>query len=147
MKPVLLDTGVIVALLDRDERHHKRCVGAVGELDAPLVTCEAVIAEACYLLRGVSGAPDAILRNVAEGIFQIPFRLSEQADAVGRLLRKYRDVPMDLADACLVDLADRVDTPRILTLDEDFSIYRWRSRRAFESLIDLPRTTRARRRR
>ena len=147
MKPVLLDTGVIVALLDRDERAHERCVAVLTGLGARLVTCEAVIAEACYLLRAVPGAPEAILRNVAEGIFEIPIPLIEQAESVGRLLGKYRDLPMDLADACLVDLADRLDTPRILTLDEDFVVYRWRRRRAFDLILASPGRERSRRRR
>ena len=75
MKPVLLDTGVIVALLDRSERLHLACARAVRELKAPLMTCEAVIAESCYLLRNLSGASEAVIENVAAGIFQIPFQL------------------------------------------------------------------------
>lgn len=137
MKPVLLDTGVIVALLDRSERHHSQCVGVLSELAGSLVTCESCIAEACYLLREIRGAAEAVLSNVANGIFQIPFRLVDRAAVVERLLRKYRDLPMDLADACLVDLADRLGTGRILTLDRDFEVYRWRSRRKFELLVSL----------
>lgn len=71
------------------------------------------------------------------GVFQIPSRLVDRAAYVGRLLKKYHDVPMDLADAGLVDLADQVDTDQILTLDSDFEIYRWRSRRKFKLLVDL----------
>ncbi len=56
MKPVLLDTGVIVALLDRSERFHTRCVAAVEQINQQLVTCEAVVAESCYLLRNTFGA-------------------------------------------------------------------------------------------
>jgi predicted nucleic acid-binding protein len=137
MKATLLDTGVIVALLDRDERHHVLCVETVSDLIGPLVTCEAVVAQACYLLRGTPGAPEAIIKNVANGVFQTPMRLTDQASAVEKLLRKYHDVPMALADACLVDLADQMDTGQLLTLDHDFEIYRWRSRRKFELLIEL----------
>lgn len=137
MKATLLDTGVIVALLDRDERHHVQCVETVSDLIGPLVTCEAVVAEACYLLRRTSGAPEAVIKNIANGVFQTPMRLADQAGAVEKLLRKYRDVPIALADACLVDLADQMDTGQILTLDHDFEIYRWRSRRKFELLIEL----------
>lgn len=136
MKATLLDTGVIVALLDRDERHHVPCVETVSYLIGPLVTCEAVVAEACYLLRRTPGAPEAVIKNIANGVFQTPMRLADQAGAVEKLLRKYRDVPMALADACLVDLADQMDSGQILTLDHDFEIYRWRSRRKFELLIE-----------
>ena len=134
--PVLIDTGVIVALLDRSERRHADCVRAIGGLGAAMVTCEAVIAEACYLLRSVPGAPAAVLSNVEKGTFQVAFRLAEHAAGVATLLNRYADQPMDLADACLVELADLLGTPRILTLDGDFRTYRWRRRRAFELLVE-----------
>lgn len=136
MTPVLLDTGVIVALLDRSERTHGRCVEAIESLVAPLVTCEAVIAEACYLLRGIHGAADAVLDNVEAGVFEIPFRLTGASRSIRLLMKKYARVPMDFADACLVHLADELSTGRILTLDSDFRTYRWRKGRAFELLID-----------
>jgi len=135
VKPVLLDTGVIVALLDRSERNHAACVEVVTALAAPLVTCEAVIAEACYLLRGLRGAPDAVLTNVERGIFQVPFRLDAAVGAIRVLMKRYASVPMDLADACLVHLADMLETGAILTLDSDFGVYRWRRRRSFELLV------------
>ena len=137
MKATLLDTGVIVALLDRDERHHLQCVDVVSDIVGPFVTCEAVIAESCYLLRHTHGAPGAVIKNVANDVFQTPFRLVDRAALIEKLLKKYSDVPMDFADACLVDLADQLDTGQILTLDSDFEIYRWRSRRRFELMIDL----------
>jgi uncharacterized protein len=137
VKPILLDTGAIVALLDRSERNHRSCAEAVDHADGALVTCEAVIAESCYLLRDVRGAADAVLRNVEQGVFQIPFRLLDSAKAVRALLKRYADVPMDLADACLVHLADLVGSGRILTLDGDFEVYRWRRRRPFELLVSL----------
>jgi predicted nucleic acid-binding protein len=135
VKPALLDTGVIVALLDRSERNHAACVEAVTALAAPLVTCEAVIAEACYLLRGVRGATGAVLENVERGVFQVPFRLDAAVGAIRVLMKRYASVPMDLADACLVHLADTLETGAILTLDSDFGVYRWRRRRSFEFLV------------
>jgi predicted nucleic acid-binding protein len=137
MNAVLLDTGVIVALVDRSEKHHQACVDALEETGGRLVTCEAVLTEACYLLRGIHGAPQAVLANVKEGIFRVPFASSESAESVASLLTKYRDVPMDFADACLVQLADMLGTGRILTLDSDFAVYRWRKRRRFECIVPL----------
>lgn len=134
MKPVLLDTGVIVALLDGSEKLHKACAAAVQEIEAPLITCEAVIAESCYLLRNLAGASEAVVENVAAGIFQIPFQLSQEAAAVKQVLRKYRDRRIDLADACLIHLADEFGTGDILTLDGDFSIYRWGRNKTFRVL-------------
>ena len=134
MKPVLLDTGVIVALLDRSERLHATCAKAVQETEAPLITCEAVIAESCYLLRNLAGAAEAVIENVAAGIFQIPFQLSHEAAGVRQILRKYRDRQIDLADACLIRLADEFGTGDILTLDGDFGGYRWGRNKAFRML-------------
>ena len=131
MKPVLLDTGVIVALLDRSETLHRNCAEAVQEIEAPLITCEAVVAESCYLLRKVPGASETVIENVAAGIFQIPFQLSQEAAGVKQILRKYRDRQIDLADACLIRLADEFGTADILTLDRDFAIYRWGRNKAF----------------
>jgi predicted nucleic acid-binding protein len=135
--PVLLDTGCIVALLDRSEHHHEQCVEVVSELESPLLTCEAVIAESCYLLRGVEGAAEAILENLDRGVFLVPYRLTANLPGLLKLMRKYRDVPMDLADACLVDMAGDYHTGRILTLDTDFRIYRWERNRPFELLLDI----------
>jgi predicted nucleic acid-binding protein len=137
LKPVLLDTGVIVALLDRSERHHADCVDALDGVRGPLVTCEPVIAEACYLTRSIPGAPEAILQNVADGTFQIPIQLSHCAAAIQRILKKYRDQAIDLADACLIHLASELQTGDILTLDNDFKVYRWGTKRTFNPVSPL----------
>jgi len=124
-----------VALLDRSERHHRECVDVVSALATPLITCEAVVAEGCYLLRDIEGAATAVLENVDRGVFQVPYRLTGNAGAVLKLMRKYADAPMDFADACLVDMASNYRTGRILTLDADFRIYRWGRNRPFELLL------------
>jgi uncharacterized protein len=134
VKPALLDTGVIVALLDRGEKFHQSCAEAVHTLEAPLVTCEAVITESCYLLRNLPGAPEAVIDNVAAGIFQVPFQLSRESLEVKQILRKYRDRKIDLADACLIRLADEYETADILTLDKDFTFYRWGKNKPFRPL-------------
>jgi predicted nucleic acid-binding protein len=94
-----------------------------------------VIAESCYLLRRQAGAAEAILENVKTGVFQIPLRLSDADASLQRLLRKYRDREVDLADACLVHLAGELQTSDILTLDQDFEIYRWGTNKHFHSLL------------
>jgi uncharacterized protein len=136
VKPVLLDTGCIVAMLDRSEQRHQACVSALERVSSPLATSEAVIAEACYLLRRLPGAADAVLENVERGIFTVPLRLAERAPALRRLLKKYARVPMDLADACLVDLANELGTGDILTLDSDFRVYRWGRTHPFRLLVE-----------
>lgn len=133
----MLDSGVIVALLDRSERHHRACANFIRTLVAPLITCEAVIAESCYLLRRLPGAAQAVLQNVADGVFQIPFQLSHSAASIQRTCRKYFDREVDLADACLIQLATDLRTPDILTLDRDFQVYRWGANKPFRLLISL----------
>jgi predicted nucleic acid-binding protein len=125
MMPVLVDTGFIVAMLDRSEQEHRLCVRVSVQIEEPLITCEAVITESCYLLRHVDGASEAILQNIDKGVFRLPYAVSSRAAEVERLLRKYTDVPMDFADGCLVDLATQIGTGRILTFDSDFAVYRW----------------------
>ncbi|MFZ0311058.1 MAG: PIN domain-containing protein [Candidatus Korobacteraceae bacterium] len=137
MKPVLLDTGVVVALLDRSERYHVQCVAVLAEIERPLVTCEAVIAESCYLLRRLTGACETVLDNIAKGAFLVPFQLSPSASAVRSIMRKYRDLPADFADACLIQLAEQLNTGDVLTLDRDFELYRWSRSYRFHLLIDL----------
>jgi len=137
VKPVLLDTGFIVALLNKNDASHLLCSRFHDTLDRQFVTCEPVIVESCYLLRNAPGAIEVILRNVAEGIFEIPVRLASSAIQIRVLLEKYRDLPASLADVALVHMADELDTGEILTLDRHFIHYRWRRTRAFHMLIPL----------
>jgi len=137
VRPVLLDTGFIVALLNKSDASHILCCRIHDSLDRRFVTCEAVIVESCYLLRNAPGAIETILQNVAEGILEIPFRLSASAAQVRALLEKYRDLPASLADVSLVQMADELDLADILTLDRHFLHYRWRRNRAFNLLIPL----------
>ena len=135
MRPVLVDSGFIVALLDRRDRRHAECRAAMEILDCPLVTCEAVLSESCYLLRKVAGAPLAVLSNVEQGRLDLPFQLARVVPAIRAIMQKYRDIPADFADACLIYMAEELDTGEILTLDSDFLTYRWRRNRPFELLI------------
>jgi predicted nucleic acid-binding protein len=135
VNPVLLDTGVIVALFDSTDKHHRLCDEITAQITQPFVTCEAVLMEACYLLRKYPAAVDSILENVERGIFQVPFQLNRSSGAVRAIRSKYADLPASLADACLVQLADESDSGRILTLDKHFLQYRWRRNKPFELLI------------
>jgi predicted nucleic acid-binding protein len=137
MTPVLLDTGVIVALLDRRESRHLDCFRAVEGVQRPLVTCEAAIMESCHLLAHIPGASARVLDNVAAGIFEIRLSLSESARNIAAILRKYHDTPASLADACLIHMADELNTGDILTLDSDFRHYRWRKTKPFNLLIPI----------
>jgi predicted nucleic acid-binding protein len=136
MKPVLVDTGAIVSLLDRSERNHNNSSEAFEFITRPLITCEAVIAECFHLLRKLPGAQTAVLQNLERGILHIPWTLAGQEKRVSSLVKQYSKVPMDLADACLVCMAEDYGSGDILTLDLDFEVYRWSARKAFNLLIE-----------
>jgi predicted nucleic acid-binding protein len=133
---VLLDTGPIVAMIDRRDPFHRPCTEAMHAAEGRLVTCEAVLAETCHLLRHLPGAAQDVLFNVSQLRFAVEYRAAERADVLAKLMAKYADVPMDLADACLVDMAGLNQTEQILTLDGDFRIYRWDGTQPFELLLD-----------
>jgi predicted nucleic acid-binding protein len=124
----LLDTGPLVALLDRRDKDHLSAVDQTARLRRPLLTCEAVITEAFHLLRTLPRAQAAILEMLSEGVLAIPFRLREHSPEILALLRRYANVPMSLADACLVRMSEVVSDCVVFTLDSDFRIYRRRGR-------------------
>jgi len=120
----IVDTGPLVAFFDRSERYHAWVVGRVEQLEAPLLVCEPVLTEAMYLLGRYAGARDALLELVQNGALRIAFQVEEHVGALRKLLEKYRDTPMSLADACVVRMAEVHERHAVLTLDSDFSVYR-----------------------
>ena len=137
MKPVLVDTGFIVALYNKSDWHHSQCLQMLDALEQPAVTCEAVVSESCFMLRQTRGAAADLLATIENGTLEIRFQLERSAGKVRSLLEKYKDLPASFADACLVQMADELDTGDILTLDSDFKQYRWRRNRPFHFLIPL----------
>ena len=124
MTAAIVDTGPLVAFFDRAERHHRWVADRVEELDAPLLVCEPVLAEAMYLLARYSRAQDALFELLRNGALKVAFRIEEHVGALRKLLHKYRDTPMSLADACVVRMAEIHEGHAVLTLDPDFSVYR-----------------------
>jgi predicted nucleic acid-binding protein len=137
MRPtVVVDTGPIVALLDADEARHDWARARFEELRAPLLTCEAVLSEASFLLRRAGADPSLPVRLVRRGVLEIVslFDTDADADALARLMRRYADVPMSFADACLVRIVERTRGGSVMTLDSDFRIYRQARRRTIPLL-------------
>jgi predicted nucleic acid-binding protein len=120
----IVDSGPLVAFFDRAERHHNWVVKRIEKVEPPLLTCEAVLAETMYLIARYPAAQGALFELLNNGAIQIAFRLDEHVDALRKLLEKYRDLPMSLADACIVRMAEIHERHAILTLDADFSVYR-----------------------
>ena len=131
---VILDTGPLVALLNRRDRHHRAVRAQWAGIEPPLLTCEPVLAETCFLVRSFAGGQDAVLEFVRRDILSLPFRLSEEATAVSRLMNRYSNVPMSLADGCLVRLAELRPKSVVFTLDSDFGIYRRNGRQPVPTL-------------
>jgi uncharacterized protein len=123
-KRILLDTGPLVAYLKQQDHFHKWAITQLATVQPPLLTCEAVIVEACFLLRNTYGGQSTVTNLLNTKNVQIPFRLEEETEAVGELLTRYQSVPMSLADACLVRMAELYPDSAVLTLDSDFTIYR-----------------------
>lgn len=134
MSRVLLDTGPLVAFLNRRDEHHRWARDVLDGLPPALLTCEAVLSEACFLVRRLPGGPQAVLELVRRGVVEPAFRLEEEVEEVRRLLARYADVPMSLADACLVRMTELDRQTKVLTLDADFRIYR-RNRRQVVPVI------------
>lgn len=131
---VVLDTGPLVALLNRRDRYHAWAKSRFGEIEPPLLTCEAVLVEAAHLLRGQREGPPAVLRLLERNTVTVRFRLENEAPRVRELMVRYADRPMSLADACLVRMAELQTGSPILTLDSDFEIYRMHRRRVIPTI-------------
>ncbi len=123
-RAAIVDTGPLVAYLDRGERHHAWTVEQVKALDAPLLVCEPVLAEAMYLLSELPKAQDAMYGLLADRALRIAFQVEEHVNELRALQRKYRDRPISLADACIVRMAEIFGRHAVFTLDSDFAVYR-----------------------
>ena len=125
----LIDTGPLVAYFMAAEAHHEWAIETFKQLRRPALTCEAVIAEVCFLIGRRRVPPSRFIAFLERGDLEIGISLGEQAGAVRALMERYANVPMSLADACLVRLAEMTGLP-VCTLDSDFTIYRTHGRSA-----------------
>jgi predicted nucleic acid-binding protein len=131
---ILLDTGPLVALLNRRDAFHSWSVEQAGRLGPPFFSCEAVIAEAHFLLAGVHQGNQRLIDLIASGRIDLSFTFADFADRIGDLMLSYADVPMSFADACLVCMAEHEEST-VFTLDSDFRIYRKHRKEALHLLI------------
>ncbi len=125
MNAILVDAGPLVALLHRDDQKHERCVETLARLTDPLMTVWPVVTEAMYLLNFSWQAQDALWELVEEETVHVLPLGHDDYPRIRELMRKYQSLPMDLADAALVRVAERERLRRVFTLDRrDFSVYR-----------------------
>lgn len=132
---LILDTGPWVALHCRDDTHHTWAKAQFALSEGPLLTCEAVVAETCFLLARSGFDPARALTLIERGVVRVTMSLTEQVSSVRALFERYDSVPASLADACLVRMSELHDPCRVLTLDSDFLIYRRHGRKVIPLLM------------
>jgi predicted nucleic acid-binding protein len=122
----IVDTGALVALINRKDTHHLWAREVWKQLCPPLLVCEPVITEACFLLQDLQNGESSILRLLETNVIQ---------NAIDRLMQRYQSVPMSLADACLVRMLELYPNSSILTLDQDFYIYRKQGNQSIDVMM------------
>ncbi len=135
IRNALVDTGPLIALIDQRDRYHAWAKARFGEIVPPLLTCESVLSEACFLARRLRAGVPAILGLFEQGVCALTFALASNFDLVSATIQQYADVPMSLADACLVRMSEIVANCVVLTLDSDFRIYRRHKRQRIPLLM------------
>lgn len=130
---ILTDAGPLVALIHADDRHHEACREAFRSLDAPMVTVWPAFTEAMYLLGFSWQAQDDLWELVGRGVVSFLPMGERDAPRIRELMKRYRDLPMDLADAALVRAAERERMAQIFTVDtKHFRVYRPEGIHTFE---------------
>jgi len=135
LKRVILDTGVLVAVLDRSDNYHNWAIQQWEKVAKPLLTCEAVITESCFILQDVYGSEDAIMSLIERGTIKIDFSLNDEVKVIRELRQRYQSVPMSFGDGCLVRMTELIESSSVLTLDSDFYIYRKNRREMIDAII------------
>jgi predicted nucleic acid-binding protein len=138
----LVDTGAIVALLDKNDPWHAACAKAFTQIPLPLLTSEAVLTELFYFMEYRSRNLETAFKFVRSGIITVGSIVDDDLPGITRLMRQYHDRPMDFADATLVHLAEREQLNTVVTIDfSDFLTYRIAGRRPFR-ILPSPATRR-----
>ena len=135
---IMVDTGFWLALSDQNDRYHQAANRAFQTYDEPLITTWPVMTETCYLLLDRKGvkAQVNLINNYHQGLFQIFDLTVRNGERMSELMQKYADLPMDLADASLVVLAENLGHGRIFSVDQrDFNTYRWKNTQPFQNLL------------
>ena len=135
MKPFLVDTGPLVAFLAEGSEHGTWVRTQMKHLQPPLLTCEAVLTEAAFLLKREGADADGLCQLLERGVLRLSFSVAENLSDVRELMRRYKDTPMSIADACLVRMAELHTDATIFTLDRHFRVYRKHGRQIIPLLI------------
>lgn len=134
-KRVVIDTGPVVAFLNKSDQYHDWAVTQFSQLQPPFLTCESVVSEVCFLLRHIENGQQNVLKLLERELIQTPFKLELEISIIMRLIKKYKNIPMSLADACLVRMSEQITNSIICTLDSDFKVYRKEKRKIIPLII------------
>ena len=135
MKKILIDSGPLIALFDSSDKFHEASVQFIQKNNVPLVTTNASITETLHMLDFNRNAQIDFLEWMSRGGVEIHSIQNNDFHRLKELTEKYRDLPMDFADSCLIYLAEQLDINTIATIDRDFSIYRIKGRRKFKIVL------------
>jgi predicted nucleic acid-binding protein len=131
----IADTGFIVAFRNRTDQHHAWAVDLARQLDSPAFTCEAVLSEAAFHL----GSSEAALTLVTSGMLRVAFDCAQNIEHLHDLAVRYADRKPDLADLCLIRMSELLPRHAVITIDDDFRVYR-RNKREAIPLLCPPKT-------
>jgi predicted nucleic acid-binding protein len=135
MKQILIDSGPLIALFDASDKYHHKAVDFIKTNNHPLITTLASITETLHLLDFNRNAQIDFLEWVNKGAVEIQNIEKDDFGRLKELTIKYRDLPMNFADSCLVYLAEKLNLNTIATIDRDFTIYRIRGRKKFKIIL------------
>lgn len=123
--------------MSKSDKFHQWAKVELSKINPPLLTCEAVVVESCFLLKSTYGVVDLIFSLLRTKQITIPFSLTNEMAEVEVLMKRYENVPISLADACLVRMSELIPGSVILTLDSDFRIYRKNRNEAIDLIIPV----------
>lgn len=132
---IIVDTGPLVALLVAEDPYHDWAIRQFQQLRVAPLTCEAVLAEAFFLMGRARHGTRRLMELVCQDAVRVRFAMMSHREALASLVVKYADVPMSLADACLVRMAELTPDARVMTLDSDFRIYRRHGRQVIPVIM------------
>jgi predicted nucleic acid-binding protein len=127
----IADTGYLVALLRRDDEHHGWAKSIAGQFELPLLTCEAVLAEAAFHVK----SSILIFEMLRRGVIRVAFDCSRHLESLQELAERYQDRHLDLADLCLIRMSELYPRHSVITVDEaDFHVYRRNKREVIPTI-------------
>ena len=135
MRKILIDSGPLIALFDASDKYHDKVINFIKSNTYPLVTTIASVTETLHLLDFNRNAQIDFMEWIYRGAVEIHNIENDDFGRIKELTEKYRDLPMDFADSCLVYLAEKLKVNTIATIDRDFTIYRIQGRRKFEIIL------------